>query len=119
MAEHNELGRMGESMAVEYLAKEGYDIIKRNFRFNKIEVDIIAMQNDLLIAFEVKTRSTKDYGDPQGFVKPDQIKRLVKAMDHFVESNGLDVEVRFDIIALVKQQNGFELEHLKNAFYHF
>lgn len=119
MAKHNELGKKGEQLAVDFLLKRGYTIVERNYRFDKAEVDIIAQIKDTLAIIEVKTRSTADFGNPQDFVKPKQIKNLVKAVDEYVTVNELDVEVRFDIIAIVKQNNKFEIEHLENAFYHF
>ncbi len=119
MAKHNELGKKGEQLAVDFLLKKGYDIMERNYRFDKAEVDIIARQKDTLAIIEVKTRSTADFGNPQDFVKPKQIQRLVKAVDEYVNVNDLDVEVRFDIIAIVKQDKAFNIEHLEDAFYHF
>tara|TARA_R110002050_G_scaffold94765_1_gene197038 strand:- start:18149 stop:18508 length:360 start_codon:yes stop_codon:yes gene_type:complete len=119
MAQHNELGKKGEQLAVDFLLKNGYNIIERNYRFNKAEVDIIAKKKDILAVIEVKTRSTIDFGNPQDFVKPKQIQRLVKAVDEYVTENDLDVEVRFDIIAIVKKSKTFNIEHLENAFYHF
>jgi len=119
MAQHNLLGKNGEQMAVDFLTKKGYDIIERNYRFDKAEVDIIAKKENILAIIEVKTRSTSDFGDPQDFVKPKQIQRLVKAVDEYVIENKLDVEVRFDIIAIVKESKCFLIEHLENAFYHF
>jgi len=119
MAQHNELGTKGEQLAVDFLLKNGYDIMERNYRFVKAEVDIIARQKDILAIIEVKTRSTIDFGNPQDFVKPKQIQRLVKAVDEYVIVNELDVEVRFDIIAIIKDGKGFKIEHLENAFYHF
>lgn len=119
MAQHNELGKKGEQLAVDFLLKNNYDIVERNYRFDKAEVDIIAQKEGVLAIIEVKTRSTSDFGDPQDFVKPKQIQRLVKAVDEYVTVNDLDVEVRFDIIAIVKEGKGFNIEHLKNAFYHF
>jgi len=119
MAKHNELGEKGEQLAVDYLIAKGYTIVKRNYRFQKAEVDIIAQLKDTLAIVEVKTRSTTDFGNPQDFVKPKQIQRLVKAVDEYVIVNKLDVEVRFDIIAIVKQEKGFKIEHLEDAFYHF
>jgi len=119
MAQHNQLGKKGEQMAVDFLTKRGYDIVERNYRFDKAEVDIIAKKESTLAIIEVKTRSTSDFGDPQDFVKPKQIQRLVKAVDEYVIENKLDVEVRFDIIAIVKENKGFTIEHLENAFYHF
>ncbi|OYX26323.1 MAG: endonuclease [Flavobacteriales bacterium 32-35-8] len=119
MAQHNELGTKGEELAVDFLIKNGYDILDRNYRFDKAEVDIIAQKDTILAIIEVKTRSTIDFGNPQDFVKPKQIQRLVKAVDEYVIINELDVEVRFDIIAIIKEGNSFKIEHLENAFYHF
>lgn len=58
MAQHNELGKKGEQLAVDYLVKNNYDIIERNYRFDKAEVDIIAKKNQILAIIEVKTRSS-------------------------------------------------------------
>lgn len=119
MAEHNDLGKKGEQLAVDFLLKKGYEILERNYRFQKAEVDIIAQIKNTLAIIEVKTRSTTDFGNPQDFVKPKQIQRLVKAVDEYINTNGLDVEVRFDIIAIVKENKQFKIEHLEDAFYHF
>ena len=119
MAQHNQLGKKGEQLAVEYLLKNDYSIIERNFRFDKAEVDIIAQKGHILAIIEVKTRSTIDFGNPQDFVKPGQIKRLVKAVDEYITANKLDAEVRFDIIAIVKEGKSYNITHLENAFYHF
>lgn len=119
MAAHNELGKKGEELAVEFLLKKGYKIVARNFVYQKAEVDIIARKGNVLAIVEVKTRSTPDFGNPQEFVKAKQIQRLVKAVDHFVSDHNMDVEVRFDIIAIIKNKSGTRLEHLEDAFIHF
>ena len=119
MAQHNELGKKGEQLAQDFLVKNGYEILERNYRFDKAEVDIIAQQKDILAVVEVKTRSSLDFGNPQDFVKPKQIKNLVKAVDEYVTENNLDVEVRFDIVAILQNGKDFEIEHLEDAFYYF
>ncbi|RYH76068.1 endonuclease [Flavobacteriaceae bacterium 144Ye] len=119
MAQHNELGKKGEQLAVDFLLQNHYEIVERNYRFDKAEVDIIAQKEAILAIIEVKTRSTTDFGNPQDFVKPKQIKNLVKAVDEYVTVNGLEVEVRFDIIAIVKSEKDYTIEHLENAFFHF
>jgi putative endonuclease len=119
MAEHNKLGDLGEELAVEHLVKNGYDILERNYTYQKAEVDIIAQKGDTLVVVKVKTRSTTDFGNPQDFLKPKQIKRLVMAVDAYINENDLDVEVRFDIIAIVIEGKTVDLEHLEDAFYHF
>jgi len=119
MAEHNELGKLGEELAVEFLQNNGYDILETNWVFQKAEIDIIAQKENVLAVVEVKTRSSIDFGLPQDFVKPKKIQLLVKAINEYVISNELDVEVRFDIIAISKEDKDFKLEHIEDAFYHF
>ncbi len=119
MAAHNDLGKQGEDLAIRLLAEKGYDILETNYRYLKAEVDIIALKEGVLIAVEVKTRSTPDFGNPQDFLKPAQIQRLVKAIDHYVNEHNLDVEVRFDIVAIIKNKLGTQVEHLEDAFLHF
>jgi putative endonuclease len=119
MAEHNELGKFGEEQAVVYLQQHGYDILETNWTFQKAEIDIIAQKENRLAVVEVKTRSSIDYGLPQDFVKPKKIQLLVKAINEYVVSNDLDVEVRFDIIAVYKEREHFKIEHLEDAFFHF
>ena len=70
MAEHNELGKLGEEMAVEFLRKDGYTILQTNWTFQKAEIDIIAQKGNALAIVEVKTRSSLEFGLPQDFVKP-------------------------------------------------
>ena len=119
MAQHNELGKKGEQLAVDFLIKKGYTIRDINWRYLKAEVDIIAEKEGTLAVVEVKTRSSIDFGNPQDFVNPKKIKLLVAAIDEYVISKDLDIEVRFDIIAIVKENNKFVIEHLEDAFYHF
>jgi len=113
MAKHTELGKKGEQLAVDFLIKNDYAIIERNYRFDKAEVDIIAQKKEILAIIEVKTRSTGAFGNPQDFLKPKQIQRIVKAVNEYVIENRLDVEVRFDIIAIIKEKKEFKIEHLE------
>ena len=119
MSEHYELGKKGEQLAVDYLTKEGYKIEERNWRFHKAEIDIIASKQETIISVEVKTRSSKDFGDPQDFVNSKKIKLMVLAMNEYVLMKNLDIEVRFDIIAITKIKEEFDINHIKDAFLYF
>jgi putative endonuclease len=119
MAEHNELGKFGEELAVEFLQKNGYDILDTNWTFQKAEIDIIAQKGTVLAVVEVKTRSSIEFGMPQDFVKPKKIQLLVKAVNEYVIANDLEVEVRFDIIAIYKEENSYKIDHIEDSFYHF
>ncbi|GAA3762700.1 YraN family protein [Flavobacterium ginsengiterrae] len=123
MAEHNELGKKGEELAVEYLQQNGYEILDRNWVFQKAEIDIIAKKDNILAVVEVKTRSSLDFGSPQDFVKPKKINLLIKAVNAYINYREKDFEddlnVRFDIVAIHKNEETFAIEHLTDAFYHF
>jgi len=119
MAEHNELGKLGEELAVDFLQQKGYTILETNWRFQKAEIDIIAQKENVLAIVEVKTRSSLEFGLPQDFVKPKKIQLLVKAVNEYVISRDLDVEVRFDIIAINREVDNFHMEHIEDAFYYF
>lgn len=119
MAEHNELGKLGEELAVGFLKQNGYSILQTNWIFQKAEIDIIAQKGTILAIIEVKTRSSVDFGLPQDFVKPKKIQLLVKAVNEYVISNDLDCDIRFDIIAISKEEKNFKIEHIEDAFYHF
>lgn len=116
---HNELGKWGEQFAADYILRKGYEILERNWFFAKAEIDIIAKKGNELIIVEVKTRNSDFFGDPQDFVTPAKIKLLVKAANEYIISNDLDLEVRFDIIAVLKNKTQEKLEHFENAFYYF
>ncbi|MGB5941604.1 MAG: YraN family protein [Leeuwenhoekiella sp.] len=117
---HNELGKWGEAYAAEYLEREGFTILERNWYFDKAEIDIICeRETGILVIVEVKTRNSEFFGDPQEFVSKGKIKNIVKATNEYVIANDLDVEVRFDIIAILKNKTQEKLEHFEDAFYHF
>ncbi len=119
MASHNELGALGEAISQEYLIANQYKILEKNYRYQKAEVDLIAFKDGTLAAIEVKTRTSDFFGDPQDFVSAKKIKLLVSAIDHYVIENDLNVEVRFDIIAVIKNESETRIEHLENAFLYY
>ncbi|MBV1887664.1 MAG: YraN family protein [Urechidicola sp.] len=119
MAQHNELGKQGEQLAVDFLITKGYTIRDKNWRYLKAEVDIIAQKGNTIIAVEVKTRTSDYFGDPQDFITKKKIKLLVLAMNEYVISKELDVEVRFDIVAILQNKKVTNIEHFEDAFLHF
>lgn len=119
MASHNELGKKGEALAVEYLLRNAYSIKAKNWRYLKAEIDIIAQIDDTLAIVEVKTRSAIDIISPEEAVNKKKIKLLIAAANEYVIKNDLDVEVRFDIISIHKKGDNYNLNHIKEAFLFF
>ncbi|MBI2968823.1 MAG: YraN family protein [Bacteroidetes bacterium] len=117
MAEHNELGKKGEEIAVGFLRTNGFIILETNWRFGNKEVDIIARKDKLLVVAEVKTRSGNYMGDPEVFVTREKQKFIIRAANAYVTKKNLDVEVRFDIISIIVNGPGHTIKHIEDAFY--
>lgn len=117
MATHNDLGKKAEDLAVEYLQKNSYKILVRNFRFQKAEIDIIAEKENLIVVVEVKARSTDAFMLPQEAVTKTKIKLIVSAANRYLEEFNKNQEVRFDIISALPDEKGnLTIEHIENAF---
>lgn len=117
MATHNDFGKIAEDLAAEYLQKNGYKVLTRNFRFQKAEIDIIAEKEDLIIIIEVKARSTYAFMLPQEAVTKTKIKSIVTAANHYLEEFNRNNEVRFDIISVLPdEKKKLTIEHITDAF---
>jgi putative endonuclease len=116
MAIHNTIGKKGEEIAAAYLIGEGYDILARNWRFKKTEIDILAFKDNFLIVVEVKTRTYRFLENLSEIVPVKKQKAIINAADRFIDSRELKNEVRFDIVFIVLNGDNYQLEHIKEAF---
>jgi putative endonuclease len=117
MAEHNELGKKGEAEAAQFLALKGYDILEKNWRYAKLEIDIIAQHRNKLVIIEVKARGTGIWGNPEEAVTKGKIKFLAEATEAYLNQNNIDLEVRFDIVSVLFQNDTFQIDHIEEAFH--
>lgn len=122
MAEHNEVGSWGEDYAAEYLQRNGYVILERDWRYGKSkrDIDIICKSEDgtTVVFVEVKTRSHEEVTDPEDAVNIKKIRHIGQAADHYVKMNNIVEELRFDIIAITGRKNAdnIKLNHIVDAF---
>jgi putative endonuclease len=119
MSQHNELGVKGEILAIEFLEKKGYSILEINWHFEKTEVDIIAKDRNNLVIVEVKTRTTDAFGQPEESVGKAKQDLLSIAAEEYLERNNLDLDVRFDIIAVLFKNDQAKVYHIEDAFFPF
>lgn len=119
MGKHYDFGKEGEDLAAAFLVQNGYQLRTRNYRYLKSEIDIIAEQDGVLAIVEVKSRKSDYVQGIAEAVNKKKIQQLVKAADHYVSTQNVQLEIRFDIITILKNANSFEIEHIKDAFYHF
>jgi len=117
MAEHNLLGKKGEEKAVEFLKKLGYEIVATNWLEQKFEIDIIAKDGNEFVFVEVKTMSTDFFGTPEEAVTPAKQNHLIEGADFYIQQHEIDLEARFDVIAIVLNKQNITINHFKAAFY--
>lgn len=117
MAEHNELGEKGEELATQFLRQKGYKILQRNYRFKKLEVDIICEDKNELVIIEVKTRASRYLAGPEDTVSKSKQKSIVKAANQYIIDNEIEVETRFDIVSIILNDKETHIDHLIDAFY--
>ena len=117
MAAHNELGAWGEEIAADYLQRQGYQILERDWKSGHRDLDLIAMDNDTLVFVEVKTRRNRIFTDPEMAVDYQKIRNLQQAANHYVKYKYTDNDIRFDLITVVGMIGETpDIEHIKDAF---
>ena len=117
--ENRQIGEFGESVACDYLKKQGYEIVARNFRFGRNEIDIIASNARYIVFAEVKTRSRSENFRPSGAVTLKKRRGIVAAARGWLGGGEYDRYPRFDVIEVVLGEGGSsvaEINHIEGAF---
>lgn len=117
MAIHNETGKKGEELAAKYLEEKGYEIIERNYRWKRFEIDLIVKKEPFLVFVEVKTKTNTSFGQPENDVTDKKARQVMEAAEEYVYETGWKKEIRFDIMAVVIKGNTIEVEHIIDGFY--
>lgn len=105
-------GRKGEDLALEYLEKNGFVIIEKNFRSRFGEIDLIVKDGQTIVFVEVKYRLSENYGSPKEAVTNEKIKKIIMTAQYFITKNNFNSLYRFDVVSIYKDK----IEHIKNAF---
>lgn len=119
MAEHNDLGKWGEDEAALYYEDRGYEILERDWKVGKRDIDLIALteDKDTLVFVEVKTRQNNVLQEPEEAVDVKKMRNLAIAANAYVKLHGLDMDVRFDIISVIGKCSCVEsIECFEDAF---
>lgn len=114
LSSRSQIGIQGEETTSQFLIKQGFTIIERNFRIRGGEIDIIAIKKELLIFVEVKSRSTLYFNTSEVITKSKQKKIILAAKTFLARNQYIDKVCRFDV-ALVKSYSS-SITYLANAF---
>lgn len=123
MADHNQLGELGEKRAKDYLISKDYKILHTNWhnttvngKTGNLELDIVAQKDGWLIIVEVKTRSTETFEHPEEAITTRKIKNLVNAAHEYILQYDWNGYTRFDVISVIPHGSEFLIDHIEDAF---
>ncbi len=109
-------GNKGEDIAVKLLEDKGYTILDRNWTYGKKELDIIALDGQVLVIVEVKSRTPDRYEDPADSITDGKIRNILEATEAYMFQKGIDRTVRFDYISNIFYIDHTISEHIPSAF---
>lgn len=112
------LGSKGEDIACQYLIKNGYNILEKNFKVSFGEIDVITNKNDIISFVEVKTRTSLKYGLPEEAITEKKKLKIIKVAQYYIKKKHLyNYLFRFDVISVQLKNNNIEnIKFIKNAF---
>ena len=111
-----EFGKTGEQLAARYLVDQGYTILEHNYRKGHLEIDLIALDKEELVIVEVKTRAYDTLLQPEDAVVHRKRLALIRLANEYVKTHNRTENVRLDVVAIVKNDHGADIRHIKNAF---
>lgn len=112
-----DFGKSAENKAKRYLKRKGYQFIKANYHTRDGEIDLIFKDGDTFVFVEVRAKRDTTFGQPEDTITPKKMTRCKKAAVKYLYDNKLmDSSCRFDVIALVNENNKWNLRHYENAF---
>lgn len=111
-------GTKGELLAVKEMQKMGYTILKRNYRSEYGEIDIIAQKQNIIVFTEVKLRQTEKNGLPCEAVTQQKQKRIAQTAKCYISENNItQLDMRFDVAEVLEKQNKYYFRYIENAFW--
>jgi putative endonuclease len=117
MIEHQQVGKAGEEAAVQYLCRQGYRIVERNYRCRFGEIDLIARDGKTLTFIEVKTRRSQRFGPAAAAVTLEKQRRLIKASQlYLIQKRKAHELCRFDVVTIEPGAQEPRIELIKDAF---
>lgn len=111
-----QLGQIGEIRAREFLENNEYEIIKVNYYTTFGEIDLIALNDNCLCFVEVRLKSDKYLIHPFESITKKKKRNIINSANYYVLENNADLQIRFDVLGIIKKDDNFEFELLKNAF---
>jgi len=105
-------GKDAEDKALDFLIQKGYELLARNYRFGKGEIDLIVAKENTLVFVEVRSLQSANFGFPEQTISEKKKQLLQKTAENFIFEKNWQKNIRFDVVALL----GKQIEHFEDAF---
>ncbi|SED84573.1 putative endonuclease [Ruania alba] len=117
MAAKDELGRVGEDVAADWLTRSGMEVLDRNWRCREGEIDLVARDGDDLVVVEVKTRRTLTFGHPAEAVTAAKLRRLRTLAARWLAAHEVHpAGLRLDVVAIWRPDGApTRVQHLRGV----
>ena len=117
MSDKIKKGKEAEALAADFLKAKGFEIVARNYRYKRSEIDLIVKKNNWLIFVEVKMRSSDAFGLPEDFVDYKKARNIMDGAEEYAYQQNWQGNVRYDIVSVRDQHGEKEIVHIEDAFY--
>ncbi len=117
-AENKLFGVVAERFALQWLQKQGYQILEKNVRFRQGELDLVVREGNVLVFCEIKARRRVGTGEPGEAIDRRKQNKMVRLATDYLQSHPdlVNLECRFDAILLKQSGIGWQVEHIQDAF---
>ncbi len=110
-------GKAGEAEAEQFLRREGYRILQRNYFYDRGEIDLIAEDGPVLVFVEVKARSSGSYGTAEESITPEKEGFLKRTAEGYLLEHNIDQrQCRFDLVAVEWHGGKPVIRHIRDMF---
>lgn len=117
MTDNIKRGNEGETLAASFLEAKGFQIVEKNYRYKRSEIDLIVTKENWLIFIEVKMRSSMAFGFPEEFVDEKKIEKILEGAEHYIFDKNWNGNVRYDIISVSMKDGKPTVTHFEDAFH--
>lgn len=112
-----DIGRFGEAIACDFMGKNGYAVVAKNWLAGHYEIDLIAENDDFIVFVEVKTRKSSSPVSAEQAINRKKQQNIIAAANQYIKKNGVDKEARFDLFFVYYSNKSYKTEYIQDAFY--
>jgi putative endonuclease len=113
--QRRELGDIGEAMASSFLIEKGMEMIGRQVKIGRGEIDLVVQDDGELVIVEVKTRQSNAFGNPEDSITQKKLRQLRSLGERYCKKSGWKGSWRIDIVAISLSNKAQPIHYIKGV----